>query len=387
MIALLLGVVIIVVIVAAASSGGTKLDASKVAKVERGNLAKSVVATGKIEPVAKVELKSKASGIVKKWYADAGDRVKIGDVLVELDKEEILARVRSARAALQAAEANQKGAQAELDRAKVDAESPDVPLLKRAYDRALEMSKSGVISEAALDDAQKGYQMAVNKRDVARAQLDVDKAKVTQAEAQVAGAQADLAQLEEEYRNSTIRAPMNGLVLSRDVEIGDAVSSILVMGSAATPIMTLGDTNEVYVKGQVDESDIGKVYLGQPARITVESFRDKSFRGKVTKIAPMGAEKDNVTNFEVRVSITNATGELKAAMTANAEIILDEHKNTLLIPEGAILYDADKKPSVEVPDPKQKEGKRKVAVKLGISNGAKAEVLAGLKQGDQVVLQ
>jgi HlyD family secretion protein len=387
MIALLLGVVIIVVIVAAASSGGTKLDASKVAKVERGNLAKSVVATGKIEPVAKVELKSKASGIVKKWYADAGDRVKIGDVLVELDKEEILARVRSARAALQAAEANQKGAQAELDRAKVDAESPDVPLLKRAYDRALEMSKSGVISEAALDDAQKGYQMAVNKRDVARAQLDVDKAKVTQAEAQVAGAQADLAQLEEEYRNSTIRAPMNGLVLSRDVEIGDAVSSILVMGSAATPIMTLGDTNEVYVKGQVDESDIGKVYLGQPARITVESFRDKSFRGKVTKIAPMGAEKDNVTNFEVRVSITNATGELKAAMTANAEIILDEHKNTLLIPEGAILYDADKKPSVEVPDAKQKDGKRKVAVKLGISNGAKAEVLAGLKQGDQVVLQ
>jgi HlyD family secretion protein len=149
----------------------------------------------------------------------------------------------------------------------------------------------------------------------------------------------------------------------------------------------LGDTNEVYVKGQVDESDIGKVYLGQPARITVESFRDKSFHGKVTKIAPMGAEKDNVTNFEVRVSITNATGELKAAMTANAEIILDEHKNTLLIPEGAILYDADKKPSVEVPDAKQKDGKRKVAVKLGISNGAKAEVLAGLKQGDQVVLQ
>jgi HlyD family secretion protein len=386
-IALVVGVVIIAVIVAAASGGGTKLDSSKLAKVERGDLAKSVVATGKIEPVAKVELKSKASGIVKKWYAEAGDKVKIGDVLVELDKEEILARVRSARAALQAAEANQTGAQAELERAKVDAEGPDVPLLKRAYDRALEMAKSGVISEAALDDAQKAYKLAVNKRDVARAQLDVQKANITQAEAQVAEAQANLAQLEEEYRNSTLVSPMNGLVLSRDVEIGDAVSSILVMGSAATPVMTLGDTNEVYVKGKVDESDIGKVYLGQPARIKVESFRDKSFQGKVTRIAPMGEEKDNVTTFEVRVSITNATGELKAAMTANAEIILDEHKNTLLIPEGAILYDADKKPSVEVPDPKQKDGKRKVAIELGISNGAKAEVLAGLKQGDQVVLQ
>ncbi len=386
-IALLAGVVIIVLVVAAASRGGAKLDPSKLAKVERGDLAKSVVATGKIEPISQVELKSKASGIVEKWYADAGERVKIGQVLVELDKEEILARVRSARAALQAAEANQKGAEAELVRAKVDAESPDVPLLKRAYDRAQEMAKSGVISESALDDAQKGYQLAVNKQDVARAQLEIDKAKVTQAGAQVAGAQADLTQLEEEYRNSTITSPMNGLVLSRDVEVGDAVSSILVMGSAATPIMTLGDTTEVYVKGQVDESDIGKVYLGQPARIKVESFRDKTFLGHVTKIAPMGAEKDNVTTFEVRVSITNATGELKAGMTANAEIILDEHKNALLIPEGAILYDADKKPSVEVPDTREKSGKRKVAIQLGISNGAKAEVLAGLKQGDQVVLQ
>jgi HlyD family secretion protein len=94
-----------------------------------------------------------------------------------------------------------------------------------------------------------------------------------------------------------------------------------------------------------------------------------------------------VTTFEVRVSINNPGGELKAEMTANAEIILDEHKNVLMIPEGAILYDKDKKASVDVPDPKGKEGKRKVAINIGISNGAKTEVLSGLKQGDQVVLQ
>jgi HlyD family secretion protein len=159
------------------------------------------------------------------------------------------------------------------------------------------------------------------------------------------------------------------------------------MGSSSTLVMTEGDTSEVYVKGKVDESDIGKVYLGQPARIKVESFKDKSFTGKVTKISPMGVEKDNVTTFEVRVSINNPGGELKAAMTANAEIILEEHKNVLQIPEGAVLYGKDKKASVEVPDRDAKDGKRKVAVQLGISNGAKAEVLQGLKQGDQVVLQ
>jgi len=160
-----------------------------------------------------------------------------------------------------------------------------------------------------------------------------------------------------------------------------------VLGSSATLVMTLGDTSEVYVKGKVDESDIGKVYLGQPARIKVESFKDKTFEGKVTKISPLGVEKDNVTTFEVRVSINNPGGELKAAMTANAEIILEEHKNVLQIPEGAIIYDKDKKASVEVPDPKGKEGKHKVAVNIGISNGAKTEVLSGLKENDEVVLQ
>jgi HlyD family secretion protein len=151
--------------------------------------------------------------------------------------------------------------------------------------------------------------------------------------------------------------------------------------------MTIGDTNEVYVKGKVDESDIGKVYLGQPARIKVESFKDKSFTGKVTKISPMGVEKDNVTTFEVRVSIINPGGELKAAMTANAEIIMEEHKNVLMVPEAAIVYDRDKKASIEVPDLKGKEGKRKVPVEIGISNGAKTELLKGLNEGEQVVLQ
>ena len=203
----------------------------------------------------------------------------------------------------------------------------------------------------------------------------------------MAQASATLAQLQEQYTYYTIVAPIDGIILSRDVEIGNAVSSILVMGSSSTLVMTEGDTSEVYVKGKVDESDIGKVYLGQPARIKVESFKDKSFTGKVTKISPMGVEKDNVTTFEVRVSITNPGGELKAAMTANAEIILDEHKNVLRVPEGAVLYDKDKKASVEVPEPSAKDGKKKVAVKLGISNGAKAEVLEGLKEGDSIVLQ
>ena len=383
----LLGILVIAGGLIAATRGGTKIDPAKLAKVEKGDLAKSVVATGKVTPITKVEVKSKASGIVKKLFVEYGDQVKKGQLLAQLDKEEIQAQVEQSRAGLAASEASLKSSEADYERSKVDAEGPDVPLLKRAYERAVGMAKEGVVSTSALEDAQKNYELALNKQNVAKAQLTVMKAKIAQSQAQVAQDRAHLNQLEEQLSYTDIESPIDGIVLSRDVEIGDAVSSILVLGSSATLVMTLGDTSEVYVKGKVDESDIGKVYLGQPARIKVESFKDKTFNGKVTKISPMGVEKDNVTTFEVRVSINNPGGELKAEMTANAEIILEEHKNVLQIPEGAILYDKDKKASVEIPDPRAKDGKKKLAVNIGISNGAKTELLSGLKEGDQVVLQ
>ncbi len=371
----------------AATRGGTKIDPSKLQKVEKGDLAKSVVATGKVTPITKVEVKSKASGIVKKLLVDYGDKVKKGQLLAQLDKEEIEAQVEQSRAAAEASEATLKGSEADYERAKVDAEGPDVPLLKRAYERAIGMAKEGVVSTSALEDAQKNYELALNKQNVSKAQVTVLKAKIAQSQGQLARDRATLKQLEEQLSYTDIESPIDGIVLSRDVEMGDAVSSILVLGSSATLVMTLGDTSSVYVKGKVDESDIGKVYLGQPARIKVESFKDKTFNGVVTKISPMGVEKDNVTTFEVRVSINNPGGELKAEMTANAEIILEEHKNVLQIPEGAIIYDKDKKASVEIPDPSAKDGKKKIAVNIGISNGAKTELLSGLKEGDQVVLQ
>ncbi|PYQ14214.1 MAG: efflux RND transporter periplasmic adaptor subunit [Acidobacteria bacterium] len=368
-----LGVVLAIVGIVSASRSKTEIDPSKLATAEKGDIARSVVATGKIQPLSKVEIKSKASGIVKKLYADYGDTVREGQLLVDLDKETLQAQLREARAQL-------LSAQAALQRTKVEAEGPDLPFLKSAAERARRLYEQGLISTNVLEDAQKEYELALNKQHAAQSNVSVNQAEVARAQATVERADTDL-------RNSTIVSPMNGLVLSRDVEVGDAVSSILVLGSQATLIMTLGDVTRVYVLGKVDEADIGKVYLGQPARITVESFKDKKFEGKVTKISPFGKEKDNVTTFEVRVSIDNPGGELKANMSANAEIIREEKKSVLLVPDSAVIYDKDRKTTVEVPDPKGENGRRKVPVKVGISNGVKAEVLEGLKPGDKVVLQ
>jgi HlyD family secretion protein len=366
---------------------GTTIDPNKLGKVTRGDVARSVVATGKIQPITKVEVKSKASGIVEKLYVDINNVVKKGQQLAQLDQEEIQAQVAAQRAQLASAEANVSTLQANIEQDKVNAAAPDLPMYKATLDRNLEMQKEGIVSKQALDDANKDYLAALTRRDSSRAQIGVDSAKLKQARAQVMQSQASLKQLEEQQGYTTIGAPMDGVILSRDVEIGDAVSSILVLGSTATLVMTEGDTTEVYVQGKVDEADIAHVYMGQPARIKVESFRDRMFYGKVTKIAPMGVEKDNVTTFEVRVSINNPGGELKANMTANAEIMLDEHKGVLTVPENAVIYDNQKNASVQVPDKGQKDGWRKVPVKVGLSNGSLTEVVSGLKEGDQVVLQ
>jgi HlyD family secretion protein len=379
--------VLIVVAATAALRPSHTIDPDKLAPVQRGDIARSVVATGKIEPLTKVEVKSKASGIVEEIYVDAGDRVKAGQLLAELDKEQLQSAVAEARANLGAAEATQQAAEASYQKNLVDAEGPDVPFLKSDMDRAHDSYKQGLIALNAMQDAEKNYQLALNRQVSAQRNVQVSKAQVTQAQAQIAQAKAALDNADENLRYATITSPIDGTVLSKDVEVGDAVSSILVLGSQATLVMTLGDTSEVYVRGKVDEADIGKVYLGQPARIVVESFKDKTFQGKVTKISPLGDEKDNVTTFEVRVSIVNDSGELRANMSANAEIILEEKKNVLLIPEGAVIFDKDKNASVEIPDPRTDSGRRKVAVKLGISNGVKAEVFSGVAEGQKVVLQ
>jgi HlyD family secretion protein len=364
-----------------------KIPAARQAKATRGDIAKSVVATGPIQPITKVEVKSKASGIVEKLYVDINQTVHKGQLLAQLDQEEILAQVAAQRAQLAAAEANVNAANANIAQDRVNAAAPDLPMYEDTYQRNLKMLKDGIVSQQTLDNAERDYLAARNKRDGAVAQIGVDEAKLKQAEAQVQQSRANLEQLNEQLSYTTLVAPIDGMVLSRDVEVGDAVSSILVLGSTATLVMTIGDIHQVYVDGKVDEADIGSVYLGQPARIHVESFPAKTFNGKVTKIAPLGVEKDNVTTFEVRVSIDNPGGELKANMTANAEILVTEHHNALSVPEQSMTWDNNKDAFVFVPDPNAKDGQKKIPVTAGISNGSRTEILAGLKEGDTVVLQ
>lgn len=389
---LVIGVTVAAVAVAAVAGytslrgATTGVGEARLVTVERGTMVRSVVATGKVEPITRIEIKAKANGIIKALLVNVDSAVAEGDVLAELDKDQLRAQVRGAEATLLAAQAALAGAQAQLAKNEVEAEGPDVAFAQRARDRARALHDQRLLAQSALDDAQSAVEVAENRRRAAQSQLAVSRARVAEASAQVAQARAAADRAAEDLANATIRAPIRGTVLTRDVELGSPVSSILNLGANATLVMTLGDIAQVFVRGRVDEVDIGRVQLGQPARIRVETFKDRIFNGRVTQISPMGVEKDNVTNFEVRVSIDNPGKALRANMTANAEIVLEEHPQSLLLPEAAIIYDSTKTPFVDLVDPTSKTGRTRTRVTLGVGNGTRVQIVDGVKDGDRVVL-
>jgi HlyD family secretion protein len=370
------------------NSAAPRVDAASLVEVKREDIAVSVVATGVVEPISnRIEIRSKASGIVNVVNVDVGDRVTPGQILVELDRDQLLAQLREAEANLQAEKADVMAVHAELKRNRILAEGYDVQLARANHQRNIELFEEELIPKSMFDETKGRLDEALNRQRAALATLAVTEASIDQREARVSQIQAVVDRINEELKYTSIRSPIHGIVLSREVEIGSAVSSILIMGAGATKVMELGDMNAVYVRGQVNESDIGMVSVGLPTRITVETYKDKRFHGEVYKIVPLGVKSNNVTNFEVRVSVENPEGLLLANMSANAEIILEEHRDVLTIPEGALIFEDDQNCYVEVPDPTSETGRRRIAVEIGISTGTRAEVLSGLQEGTQVILR
>jgi HlyD family secretion protein len=389
--ALVVGALVLLVVAGiwgftALTGASTTIDPAKIIVVERGTMRRSVVATGKVEPITKVEIKSKANGIIEKLYVDVDQVVQPGQVLAELDRENLTARLRQARANLQAAEAAQEGAVAQLKKDEIQAQSPDVAFSKRNAERAQQLFDQKLVSQSNLDDAKSALEQALNRQEAAQGQLVISRAKVSEAVANVAQARAAVENADEDLANATIKAPIRATVLTRDVEIGSPVSSILNLGANGTLVFTLGDIERVFVRGKVDEADIGRVRIGQPASITTETFRDRVFQGRVTQISPIGVDKDNVTTFEVKVSIDNPGKELKANMTSNAEIILEELPGSVLVPEAAVFYDDRHNASVDLLDASSRSGRKRVPVQIGVGNGTRMQIVRGVNPGDKVVL-
>ena len=338
-------------------------------RIERGDIEHRVIATGKIEPYSRVEIRSKVNGIIKSIAVDEGDVVSKGQPLMELDRDILETRVAEARAALDKAKARH-------EQARIEASTVEVDSVKKKFDRASELLARGLVAQEQMDEAETALA-------VANQQYRARQAAVSMARAELSAAAAALERSEDELGYATILSPMDGIVLSRSVDVGSAVAS--VVSTMGTQLMTLGDMRQIHLVGDVDESDIGLVGEGMPALITVEAFPDRDFRGTVRKLAPLGVEKEKIMNFEVEVTIDATDTPLRTNMTADAEIIVAKREGALLVPQNAVRYKRSES-YVETPDPEAETGRRKVDVTLGISGTDYSEVLAGLKEGDEVIV-
>ena len=363
----------------------------RIVEAGTGTIVRGVIAVGRVEPRTRVELKSKAGGILKRLLVDVNDQVKVGDVVAELDQEILTARVREAEGKLTQARAQVALAKARLDEIAVEKSDPEFEFARRNVGRVVALHESAIASEEELDLAHERHEKALYRFRVLEAQAKSSTAAVESAEGRVKEmeALADLAR--QELKEAVIVSPIDGVVLYRYLEEGDSVSSIRVAGGNATVMMTLGDLSELFVDGEVDEVDVGelidrqRIRTGLPARITVESFKQRRFAGRVARITPLGLEDQNgIVTFEIRIVFDNPERLLLANMTANSVIVLDEKTDTLAVSQGALITERGAR-FVLVYDPESGQAERQ-RVETGISDGTRVEILSGLKPGQKIVM-
>ncbi len=325
------------------------------AKVEKATIGNSVTATGTIEPVTKVDVGTQVSGIIDKIYVDYNSVVKKGQVIAELDKTNLISELNSAKS-------NLAGAKSDLDYQRLN------------YSRIKALHDKGLISDNEYDSAKLSYQQAestysMRKEAVSKAQTNLSYAIIT--------------------------APIDGIILSKDVEEGQTVAS-----SYSTPtLFTIAkNLTDMRVVADVDEADIGEVAEGQNVSFTVDAYPNETFNGVVTQVRQEATTESNVVTYEVVISAPNQDLKLKPGLTANVTINTLERNNILSVPTKALRFT----PTKETVNPGDKivdcQGAHKVwvnegntlkayAVQTGITNGTRTQIISGIKEGARVITE
>ncbi len=329
-----------------ACGGSGAPEIGPTASVERARVERIVVATGTIEPEKEVEVRPRIAGIIETIHVDDGDTVEENQPLVEIERELLQSQVREARAALD-------DARVELRYAKI------------AVDRTEELERGGATSQQTHDDARTRY---------------------GRARAGVARAQAKLDTLSTQLSFATVRSPLAGRVLQVHQEEGNAVSPVTAV-TGGTVLLSLAGTEQLCLEGLVDENEVARVEIGQPARIRTEAYAERSFEGRVAHIAPLGKRIQNVTYFEVEIEVVDADAPLlRPRMSGDADIVAEVVEGALVVPETALRYRGEEiyvETVIRASAPKVEEA----VVEIGIVDESRVQVLSGLSEGQEVRLK
>ncbi len=336
-------------------------------KVVKGDITSTVTASGTVNAVTTVLVGTQVSGTVKEIFVDFNSSVKKNQVIAQIDPATVEAQVDQARAGLLLAKANLEKSEASLTDS------------QRSMNRSKELFAKNLIARSDLDTAETNFLTA--------------KAQVTASKAQVAQSAATLRTAETNMRYTRIISPVDGIVVSRNVDVGQTVAA-----SFQTPtLFTIAqDLTKMQIDTNVDEADIGKIKTGMDVDFTVDAYPETTFKGKVFQVRNAPISIQNVVTYDVVVKVSNPDLKLKPGMTANVSIITSTHGNVLKLPKAALRF------SLGTPDktraPKQQRGPgvwvlennspKRIAVTIGISDGMHSELLSNdLKEGQEVIVE
>lgn len=390
-----LGIGILVAALAAVGfwrwSTGGKEASYITAAAQKGNVTQVVTATGSLSAVITVQVGSQVSGTIDKLYADFNTQVKAGQVVARLNQDKFKATVDQAKANLLSSQAN-------VAKQKVTVEDA-----KRTLERNKELKKRGLLAQSDLDASQTAYDAAI-------AQLEVNKAQVEQSQASINQSSVDL-------NNTVIRSPVDGIVVSRNIDVGQTVAASL---QAPTLFLIANDLSKMQVDTNVSEGDVGNVWVNQDVTFTVDAYPSRRFHGKVLQVRNAAIMVQNVVTYDAVVGVDNKELLLKPGMTANVEFVVSQKTDVLKIPNAALRFrlPAEGQQAGQAGAPAQgagnAPGRRSGAgggargregganrqatiyvlrdqamplrVRLGISDGSFTEVVSGdLKEGDQII--
>ncbi|HET6515844.1 MAG TPA: efflux RND transporter periplasmic adaptor subunit [Thermodesulfovibrionales bacterium] len=334
-------------------------------KVTRGEIVMKVTATGTVNAVTTVLVGTQVSGTIKEIFVDFNSLVKKGQLIARIDPALFEEQVAQAKANFLSAKATLEKSNTAL----VDA--------KRTMDRNRELFSKNLIARSDLDTAETNYESA-------RAQVGVSKAQVAQAEAALKNAETNLGY-------TRIVSPVNGTVVSRNVDVGQTVAA-----SFQTPtLFTIAqDLTKMQIDTNVDEADIGKVKIGQDVEFTVDAYRDVTFKGKVgqVRIAPITVQ--NVVTYDVVITVNNPDFKLNPGMTANVSIIVAQKQDVLKIPNAALRFKPADKTKAKQPQKGsgiwilENEKPKRLPVSIGVSDGNFTEIVTGdVKEGQEVIIE
>jgi HlyD family secretion protein len=382
-------IVVAVIVIAALGAGiyfyGRKPQTPtyKTAKVERGDIVSAVAATGNLAAVVTVQVGTQVSGTIQKLFVDFNSKVSKGQAIAQIDPALFSAQVEQSRG-------NYLSAQAGLEKAKADLIDA-----KRTLERNRQLVKDGIVAQSDFDSAETKYQEAA--------------AAVKASEGTVAQTRGSYSQAQTNLKYSTIKSPVDGIVVSRNVDVGQTVAA-----SFQTPtLFTIAqDLTKMEIDTSVDEADISRIRVGQPVTFTVDSYPESRFTGKVFQIRNAPIVTQNVVTYVVVVSVDNKELKLKPGMTANVSIETARKENVLKLPAAALRFrpkgakgqkdakDAREKQTGADSRSKKKEGGQQVyilgadnkpvsvPIKTGVSNDGQEELVEGtLKENDEVIVE